>query len=174
MTHDAMTPLPGHVLFAATELLDPHGFRGGIAPREFQDHMQATGQAFYVNQRSWKSKVLIPVITHLLLPRITVPHVHTFEPENNPCRIVEIHGRGWPRINMDQARRALSPFRVLLPYDRVENLYHWGTSMTHRGVPADLATLALTGGLTDDETLAAWRDGTLTHDSLTMLHALTA
>jgi hypothetical protein len=172
MTASLMQSRPGHLVFAAAELLHGHeGMLGGAPPSTFLSHLRPDDDISTVS-RTWAGRVLVPVIFHLLRPRITLDVTLDFEPVGLPYRIVEIDGKGPHSYGRQAALRDLAPFTLTLTLDAVANLWRHGQTLREAGVPQEHATLALTAGLTPDETRARWADGTLDLDALRLLHAL--
>lgn len=171
-TPPTMTSRPGHITLAATELIYGHGARSGIAPQDFQDYLRAHEGVKGLLSRPWCDRVYVPAVTHLLLPRIAVPVTVTYPQIGNPIRISHIHGKTVFAMSKEDAEAVLAPYTVAISHSAAASLWSWLNWLTHRGLPEDIATLALAAGMSEEETLSAYNRGALDRETLVLMHAL--
>ena len=167
-----MSPRPGYLTFAATELVYGHGARSGIAPQDFQDYLRAHEGVNGLLSRPWRERVYLPAVTHLLLPQINIPVTVTWPEIGNPVRISHIDGKTVFAMTKEDADDLLAPYTVAISHAAAASLWSWLGWLTHRGVPEDLATLALAAGMGEEETLTAYAGGTLDRETLLLMLAL--
>lgn len=176
---DHMDDVPGHITFTALDLLEGKGYRRGLAPRAFQDHVRATTTSAHVSRRAWTSSVLVPAVTHVLIPFLPARITATVNEDNpgakaNPVQATHINGWQIVReVHVMDVETVLRPHALVLPLPTVANLWaNYAHLVIGCHIPRPLAALALTLDMGREETKAAWRAGDLHEDALRTLHAL--
>lgn len=166
---------PNSVTYRATELVRPHGFYSGLPPVDAKRNVaQMLGSAVF--DRRWLEKVHLPVLRHLLIPRI--PHVLTLATERGA--IYATHLDAAP-LHLDSAHtglltgaaKHLNGHHVTVSHAAAAALYTHCNGGALSGVPIDLQVPALAAGLSLDEVIFRHRDGTLTVEHAQVMFALT-